>query len=94
MRLYYQAELMYIRNFMEEYNLYPGAPEKFNEKRDEFEIAAFKSALEKKLPVLGICRGMQLINVIHQGTLIQNLGDEKLNKIHKGNPDKRHHISM
>lgn len=73
---------------------YPGAPEKFNEKRDEFEIDVFKSALEKKLPVLGICRGMQLINVIHKGTLIQNLGDEELIKIHKGNPDKRHDISI
>jgi putative glutamine amidotransferase len=73
---------------------YPGAPEKFNEKRDEFEIAAFQLARENNIPVLGICRGMQLINVIHKGTLIQNHEDENLSEMHKGNPDKSHHISI
>jgi putative glutamine amidotransferase len=70
--------------------IYTGAPENFNEKRDEFEIAAFHSAQENQIPILGICRGMQLINVIHKGTLIQNLDDENLNKLHSGNPDKHH----
>ena len=73
---------------------YAGAPEKFNEKRDEFEINAFQSAQQNNIPVLGICRGMQLINVIHKGTLIQDLGDESLNQIHKGNPDKYHPVSI
>lgn len=74
--------------------IYPGAPEKFNEKRDAFEIAAFESAQAKGLPVLGICRGMQLINVIHKGTLIQNLGNDSLNKTHNGTPDKQHMVSV
>jgi putative glutamine amidotransferase len=73
---------------------YPGAPEKFNEKRDEYEIAAFQAAQEKKIPVLGICRGLQLINVIHKGTLIQNLGIGTLNQTHIGNPDKSHTVSI
>ena len=73
---------------------YPGAPETFNEKRDEFETAAFHSARENHIPILGICRGMQLINVIHNGTLIQNLGDENLIEVHKGNPDKHHPVSI
>lgn len=69
-------------------------PKALNEKRDEFEIAAFQSAQENNIPVLGICRGMQLINVIHQGTLIQDLGKENLHETHNGNPDKSHHICI
>ncbi len=41
--------------------------------RDEFEVALAKQALEKDLPVLGICRGLQLLNVVSGGKLIQNV---------------------
>ena len=61
---------------------YPHAPKKFNEKRDEFEIALFRLAQKTNKPVLGICRGLQLINCIYDGTLKQDLGQD-LNKIHK-----------
>lgn len=71
---------------------YRGAPEKFNEERDDFEIAAFQSAQHNNIPVLGICRGMQLINVINKGTLIQDLPDESVSKVHNGNPDKLHNV--
>src|SRR5437764_2899375 len=37
--------------------------------RDEFEIALLRGALERELPVLGICRGMHVINVALGGTL-------------------------
>ncbi len=61
---------------------YPHAPERFrSEDRDEFEIAAFKIAEENNLPILGICRGLQLINCALGGTLKQDLG--KLNKVHR-----------
>jgi putative glutamine amidotransferase len=41
--------------------------------RDAFEIALTRAAIERDLPVLGICRGMQLINVALGGTLLQHL---------------------
>jgi putative glutamine amidotransferase len=43
--------------------------------RDAFEIALTRAAIERNLPVLGICRGMQLINVACGGTLLQHLPD-------------------
>jgi putative glutamine amidotransferase len=44
--------------------------------RDETEIALFGAALAAGQPVLGICRGVQLMNVALGGTLIQHLPDE------------------
>lgn len=41
--------------------------------RDEFELALLDRALEPGLPILGICRGTQIINVKFGGTLIQDL---------------------
>src|SRR5580658_7155901 len=41
--------------------------------RDDLEIRLLAEALAEGLPVLAICRGMQLFNVAHGGTLIQDL---------------------
>lgn len=46
----------------------PHAPE-----RDAWEAALLRAALAARLPLLGICRGMQLLNVVCGGSLVQHL---------------------
>jgi len=46
------------------------------DRRTEFELAVTRGALARDLPVLGICGGQQLLNVVLGGTLIQHIPDE------------------
>lgn len=41
--------------------------------RDEFDSKLFRLAFDKNIPILGVCRGHQLINVLMGGTLYQDL---------------------
>ena len=51
--------------------------------RDHFELALAKRAMERDIPFLGICRGMQVMNVARGGTLVQDLPE------HLGHQDHR-----
>ncbi|MEE8457776.1 MAG: gamma-glutamyl-gamma-aminobutyrate hydrolase family protein [Acidimicrobiia bacterium] len=44
-----------------------------NRERDEFELSLVTKAYERKMPMLAICRGNQVVNVAFGGTLIQDL---------------------
>jgi len=46
--------------------------------RDDFEVALTQAAIERRMPVLGICRGSQVLNVARGGGLIQHLDDAEI----------------
>lgn len=48
-----------------------------NVPRDTYDLTLFKLAKDRNVPILGICRGLQLINVAMGGTLYQDLPSEK-----------------
>jgi len=50
---------------------------RIDEERDRFELAALERAVPRGLPVMGVCRGAQMLNVFFGGTLHHDI-DEKL----------------
>ncbi len=48
-----------------------------NRERDDFEMALLDQAMNRRLPILGICRGVQMINVKFGGTLYQDLAGDR-----------------
>ena len=55
-----------------------------NAARDEFETALLQDALERDLPVLAICRGHQLFNVAHGGSLLQHIAEREPHRARSG----------
>ncbi len=74
---------------------FPNGDGKFNEERDEFEMHVFETALNCNLPVLAICRGLQLVNIALGGDLVQDL-EEAGKKNHRriNDVDDEHAISI
>ncbi len=70
--------------------LFGAAPHPENEAaddaRDELESGLLTAALDAELPVLAICRGMQLFNVAHGGTLIQHLDNLAVHQVRSPDP--------
>lgn len=60
------------------------------ENRTLFEKLMIEKALEQNKPVLGICGGQQLLNVVLGGTLIQHIPDEINNPLPHEQPNPRH----
>jgi putative glutamine amidotransferase len=57
-------------------------------RRDRFELALMRAAIEADLPLLGIGRGLHVLNVVRNGTLTQYLPDRLGNDSHKPDPVK------
>ncbi len=56
-------------------------------KRDEMEGIVFRLAQKRRLPMLGICRGLQFLNAVYGGTLYQDLPTQHLTSVnHHGKP--------
>lgn len=64
--------------------------------RDTFEFALLDAAMDRRLPILGICRGIQMINVKFGGTLIQDIpSDMELDHRQQGNrADLTHTVTV
>ena len=54
--------------------------------RDRFELALGHRALERDMPLLGVCRGMQMLNVVRGGTIDQHLPDSVGHEDHRHTP--------
>lgn len=79
-------------------SLYPARqPEKCQDvlpERDQLELALLKAAAEVDLPVLGICRGMQVINVSRGGTLYTDLPSQYPSPLVHSTPEEKGRDSL
>jgi putative glutamine amidotransferase len=62
--------------------------------RDAIELALYRAARERRLPVLAICRGIQLVNVAEGGTLYQDLPSQHPSPVNHADPTGRHALRI
>ena len=69
--------------------------------RDQFELDIVRAARDRDLPLLGICRGIQVFNVALGGTLVQDIEDQFLSTVNHrqqtvglGRDETSHHVSI
>ena len=70
------------------YGDWPDETVRVDSERDGLEFKLIDIALKKEIPILGICRGLQILNVYFGGTLIVDL--EKFHKPRSGSADVIH----
>ena len=56
------------------------------EERDAYELALARAAVKRELPTLGICRGMEVLNVVYGGSIEQHLPDVLGHEEHRHTP--------
>ncbi len=61
-----------------------------SDERDRFEIDLLKGAVERDMPVLCICRGIQVLNVALGGSLIQHIDD----RVDRALPHRQHEVGI
>lgn len=64
------------------YGGHPDDAGRTDHRRDEFEVQLIRAALDRDLPILGICRGIQILNVAHGGSIRNLRADEVLSEHH------------
>lgn len=71
--------------------IFSASSEDIDDNRDELEFALIKEAVDKDIPILGICRGAQLLNIHFGGTLYQDITSyyTEVPRIHSVWPKKR-----
>lgn len=66
-----------------------------NDVHDSLEIALVHQILEQDIPLLAICRGLQVLNVVRGGTLVQDLhSDDAALTSHPGHRQKLHSVTL
>jgi len=73
---------------------YANKPDQWDEERDRYEEAVYNYAKINKIPILAICRGLQLVNVIEGGTMIQDLGEGNLVHKKENDIDREHKVAV
>lgn len=73
--------------------IYFGQPEEqddvvYDDWRDTLEVSLCRMFLEQRKPILGVCRGIQILNVVCGGTIHQDIGK----KLHKEHPSGVSHM--
>jgi putative glutamine amidotransferase len=57
-----------------------------HEERDAYELALARAVLEREVPTLGVCRGMQVLNLAYGGTIEQHVPDAVGHEEHRHTP--------
>ena len=66
-----------------------------DEKRDKLELALIELSFSNRIPILGICRGLQILNVAQKGTLYADIPEYFITSVpHSGKTDVEHRVNI